>query len=31
MIFLPQPPECWDFRCVPPHTKKRIQRMLRAL
>jgi hypothetical protein len=19
MIFLPQPPTCWDYRCVPPH------------
>jgi hypothetical protein len=19
-IFLPQPPECWDYRCAPPHT-----------
>jgi hypothetical protein len=19
MILLPQPTECWDYRCVPPH------------
>jgi hypothetical protein len=19
VILLPQPPECWDYRCVPPH------------
>jgi hypothetical protein len=19
MIFLPQPPECWDYRFMPPH------------
>jgi hypothetical protein len=19
MILLPQPPECWDYRCVAPH------------
>jgi hypothetical protein len=18
-ILLPQPPECWDYRCAPPH------------
>jgi hypothetical protein len=22
MIFLPQPPECWDYRCVLPYLTK---------
>jgi hypothetical protein len=23
MIFMPQPPQCWDYTCIPPYLAKK--------
>jgi hypothetical protein len=31
VILLPQPPECWDYRCVPPHQAGKYSGFLEIL